>query len=171
MARGPTYRVPFRRRREGKTDYRKRLKLLLSGKPRVVVRKSNKHIRVQLVLGGRDKLGDRTVADAVSSELKKFDYKGGESNTPAAYLTGLLLGRKAREGGFDEAILDLGLQTPTHGSKVYAALKGVTDAGMLLLHDSAVFPTDERVRGEHISGFSQDNFKEVSEKIMRTRKE
>ncbi|RLI36413.1 50S ribosomal protein L18, partial [Candidatus Bathyarchaeota archaeon] len=33
MARGPRYNVPYRRRREGKTDYRRRYKLLLSGLP------------------------------------------------------------------------------------------------------------------------------------------
>jgi large subunit ribosomal protein L18 len=38
----PTYKMPFRRRREGKTNYTKRLKLLLSRKPRLVVRKSLK---------------------------------------------------------------------------------------------------------------------------------
>ena len=40
-ATGPTYTVPFKRRRENLTNYAKRLALLKSMKPRMVVRKSN----------------------------------------------------------------------------------------------------------------------------------
>ncbi len=62
----PTYRVPFRRRREGKTDYRRRLRLLYSRKPRVVVRKSNRYIRMQLI--AREDAGDTTLVTANSAE-------------------------------------------------------------------------------------------------------
>ncbi|HEX59969.1 MAG TPA: 50S ribosomal protein L18, partial [Methanomicrobia archaeon] len=120
MARGPTYRVPFRRRREGKTNYRKRLKLLLSGKPRVVVRKSNRYIRVHLVVP--DAKGDRTLVSAISSELKKYGYDGYTGNTPAAYHTGLLFGVRALNAGYAEGVLDIGLHTPSRGAKVFAAL-------------------------------------------------
>jgi len=169
MAKSPTFRVPFRRRREGKTDYRKRLKLLLIRKPRVVVRKSNKYIRIQLVLP--DKPGDKTVLSVISSELKRYDYKGSGCNTPAAYLTGLLFGKRAKEAGFDEAILDIGLHTPTSGSKVFTVLKGITDSGMEVPHNPSVFPDEERIRGKHIAEFLQtssilDNFKETREKII-----
>ena len=44
MATGPRYAVKFRRRREGKTDYKKRLNLLKSELPRFIVRISNKYI-------------------------------------------------------------------------------------------------------------------------------
>ena len=144
MAKGPTYRVPFRRRREGKTDYRRRLKLLRSRKPRMVVRKSNKYLRMQLVL--TDKSGDKTVVSAMSSELKTYGHEGGKCNIPAAYLTGLLFGKKAKAQGFEEGILDIGLQFPSYGSKVYAALKGATDIGMKILHDPSIFPSEERIR-------------------------
>ncbi|RJS68624.1 50S ribosomal protein L18 [Methanophagales archaeon] len=168
MAKSPTHHVPFRRRREGKTDYRKRLKLLLSEKPRVVVRESNKYIRIQLVLG--DNLSDRTVISTISSELEGYGYEGGKCNTSAAYLTGLLFGRKSKEAGFDEGILDIGQCTPTHGSKVYAALKGVVDSGMDIPYDPSVLPSDERLNGQHIAEFLHnpafiDNFNVVKEKI------
>ena len=174
MAKGPTYRVPFRRRREGKTDYRRRLKLLFSRKPRVVVRKSNKHIRMQLVLF--DQVGDKTFVSSTSSELKRFGYEGRTGNIPAAYLTGLLFGKKAKEAGFDVAILDTGLQTPNHCSKEYAALKGVVNSGMVIPHDPTVFPSDERVRGEHIANFKQDasfvdNFEAVKKGILAESRE
>lgn len=168
-ASGPTYRVLFRRRREGKTDYRKRLKLLLSRQPRVVVRKSNKYIRMQLI--SADKRGDKTLVSVTSSELAKYDYEGGKCNTPAAYLTGLLFGKRAKEAGFDNAILDIGLHTPVRGSDVYAGLKGIHDSGMTVPHDPVVFPAAERIKGEHIAKFLQnpsitDNFEAVKERIM-----
>lgn len=169
MAKSPTYHVPFRRRREGKTDYRKRLKLLLGGKPRVVVRESNKYIRIQLVLG--DNHSDRTVISTISSELEGYGYEGGKCNVSAAYLTGLLFGKKSKEAGFDEGILDIGLCTPTHGSKVYATLKGIVDSGMDIPYDSSVLPSDERLKGQHIAEFLHnpaiiDNFNVVREKIL-----
>ncbi|MBT3583115.1 50S ribosomal protein L18, partial [Candidatus Woesearchaeota archaeon] len=48
MASGPRYTVKFRRRRAGKTNYHNRLALLLSRKPRLVIRKTNKYIICQI---------------------------------------------------------------------------------------------------------------------------
>ncbi|MHC1635026.1 MAG: 50S ribosomal protein L18 [Candidatus Methanospirareceae archaeon] len=168
MARGPTYKVPFRRRREGKTDYRKRLKLLLSGKPRVVVRKSNRYIRMQLIRF--NKQGDETLVSAISSELEKYGYKGNKCNVPAAYLTGLLFGKRAKERGYEEGVLDIGLHSPSYGSKVFAALKGAIDAGMKIPHGEEVLPSEERIRGEHIAKYRNmpsivENFEAVKAKI------
>ncbi len=153
MAEGPRYRVKFRRRREGKTDYRSRLKLLLSSKPRLVIRKSTRQIRAQLVLPGEK--GDTTLASAVSGELVKYGYKGPASNTPAAYLTGLLLGFRAKKAGFSNAVFDIGLHTASQGSRVFAAVKGAIDAGLEVPHDEEVLPGDERIRGEHIVSYSK----------------
>ncbi len=165
---GPMYVVPFRRRREGKTDYRKRLRLLMSHKPRIVVRRSNKYVRIQLVEAAKG--GDRTFVDVTSAELRRYGYEGDGKNIPAAYLTGLLFGKKAIEAGFEDAILDIGLHTPVHGSRVFAALKGVVDAGMDVPHDPVVFPPEERIRGEHIASYTgdttiTDNFEEIKERI------
>lgn len=169
MARGPTYRVPFRRRREGKTNYRKRLKLLLSGKPRVVVRKSNRYIRVHLVVP--DAKGDRTLVSAISSELRKYGYDGYTGNTPAAYLTGLLFGVRALNAGYAEGVLDIGLHTPSRGAKVFAALKGAIDAGMEIPCSEEIFPDDARIRGEHIASYRGDtsileSFERAKQKIL-----
>lgn len=133
----------FRRRREGKTDYRKRMRLLASGKPRLVVRKSLKHMRAQLVTQGNK--GDLTLASAISSELSRYGYEGNTGNTTAAYLTGLLLGTRATKKGYEDAVLDIGLHTHSKGSKVYAALKGAIDAGMTIPCDDSIFPSDERI--------------------------
>ncbi|MHC1611189.1 MAG: 50S ribosomal protein L18 [Candidatus Methanospirareceae archaeon] len=168
-ARSPTYRVPFRRRREGKTDYRRRLKLLSGKKHRLVVRKSNRYIRMQLV--ATDNLGDKTLVAAISSELSRYGYDGGRCNCPAAYLTGLLFGKRAKDAGFDEAILDIGMNTPVRGANVYAALKGALDGGLRIPHDRTVFPPEERIRGEHIATYLQrpsivEVFQSVKDRIM-----
>jgi large subunit ribosomal protein L18 len=153
MATGARYRVPFRRRRESKTDYRRRLKLLLSGKPRAVVRFTNKHVIAQMV--EYSPKGDVTKASAHSKELAKFGWKGGTSNLCAAYLVGYLLGKRALEKGISEAVLDLGLLHPIAGGKAFAALKGIIDAGLEVPANEEVFPSMERIRGEHIAEYAK----------------
>ncbi len=148
MAHGPTYRVKFRRRREGKTDYYRRRRMLLSRLPRLVVRKTNTQVIVQVV--SAQVIGDSTIASAVSSELKNFGWVAGTANLPAAYLTGLLAARRAKSRGVDTAILDIGLNPPIRGSKVFAALKGALDGELEIPHDPKVLPPDERISGQHI---------------------
>ena len=91
----PTYKMPFRRRREGKTDYRNRLALLKSGKYRLVVRKSLKYITVQII--EYDEVGDRTVVSVSSKQLRTFGWQFSCDNIPAAYLTGILIAKKASD--------------------------------------------------------------------------
>ncbi len=148
MAQGPTYRVKFRRRREGKTNYYRRRRLLQSRQIRLAVRKTNKNMIVQFV--DARVVGDATEASAISTELAKHGWTAGTGNLPAAYLTGLLAGLRAKARGIDEAILDIGLNTPVKGSRVYAALKGVLDAGVVVPHKEDVLPDESRINGEHI---------------------
>ena len=49
MKASPTYAVQYRRKRLGKTDYKTRIKLLQSGEMRLVIRRSLKHIWLQVV--------------------------------------------------------------------------------------------------------------------------
>ena len=161
MATGPRYRVPFRRRREGRTNYHRRLRLLLSKKPRMVVRRSARHIRIQLAIPG-DK-GDRILSSATSIELAKYGYSGSTGNTTAAYLTGLLFGYRARSKGFTEGVLDTGLYTSSFGSRIYAALRGAVDAGMNTPHDPVVFPSDERIRGETVAAYTNVDLPSIFE--------
>lgn len=154
MARGPKYKVPKRRRREGKTNYYKRYKMILSGKPRFVVRKTLNYIWVQIAVARPE--GDHIVAAAHSRELvKKYGWKGGTANTPAAYLTGLLAGLRALKSGIKHAVPDIGLHSPTRGSIVFAAVKGGRDAGLEIPSSEEVFPSDSRIRGEHIAAWSK----------------
>ena len=143
----------MRRRREVRTDYHQRLRLLKSGKPRLVARKSNKHVTAQLVATGPD--GDETIASAHSSDLAEYDWEAPTGNLPAAYLTGLLAGQRAVDAGVEEAVLDIGLNTATPGSKVFAVQEGVIDAGLDVPHNDSVFADWSRTRGEHVADYAE----------------
>lgn len=145
----------MRRRRESRTDYHQRLRLLKSGKPRLVVRVSNQHVRAQLAVLGAG--GDETVASAHSSELREYGWDAPTGNTPAAYLTGYLAGRRAIAADVTDAILDIGLQTASPGSKVFSVQEGAIDAGLECPHNDSVFPAWERTRGEHIAAYAADH--------------
>lgn len=149
MATGPRYNVDLRRRREGLTDYRQRLRLLKSGKPRLVARISNRIVRAQIEVPGA--LGDETVVAASSSELAGYGWEAPRGNLPSAHLTGVLLGRRAVEADVTEAVLDVGLHAPTPGAKVFAVQEGAIDAGLDVPHNDAVLPAWSRTRGEHIA--------------------
>jgi len=87
--------VPHRRRRQGRTDYRKRLRLLKSGKPRLVVRRFLNSVQCQVI--SYEKTGDKTIASASSLDLKKAGWKAHAGNIPAAYLVGFLCGLRAKK--------------------------------------------------------------------------
>merc|ERR1712045_180341 len=93
------FQVKFRRRREGKTDYYARKRLVVQDKNkyntpkyRMIVRMSNKDITCQIAYARLE--GDRVVAAAYSHELPKYGVKVGLTNYAAAYCTGLLLARR-----------------------------------------------------------------------------
>jgi len=153
LAKGPQYNLPFRRRREGRTNYNKRKKLVVSGKPRFVIRPTNKHLAAQVIRAGPE--GDFVLATAHSSELKAFGWKAPCGNMPAAYLTGLLAGRRAKASGVSEAILDIGLYSRGPGSRIFAAAKGALDAGLTIPHEDKVLPKQERVEGKHVADYSK----------------
>jgi large subunit ribosomal protein L18 len=112
------------------------------------VRKSNTTTIVQVI--NASVIGDSTVASAISTELTKHGWVAGTGNLPSAYLTGLLAGLRAKSRGVKEAILDVGLNPPVKGSRVYAALKGAVDAGLAIPYNPEVIPDDSRLSGEHI---------------------
>lgn len=157
------YLVPFKRRREGKTNYRKRLALLKSKKTRLVIRRSLSNISVQFINFVPE--GDQTVAEANSTELKKLGWVR-TGNVPASYLTGLLAGKKAKNKKIEEAVLDIGLQISTKGSRIYAALKGVLDSGIKVPCSEEILPSEDRIRGKHISKDLEKQFDEVKNKIV-----
>jgi len=154
MATGPSYRVPYRRRKEGKTDYQQRKALVLSRLPRIVVRGSLRHMTAQIVKAKTK--GDEVIVSANSGQLTKtYGWKGDCGNLPAAYLTGLLCGHRAVAHGVKKAVLDIGLQSPSRSARVFAVLKGVLDAGVAVPHEKEMLPDEKRVEGQHVVDYAK----------------
>ena len=99
--------------------------------------------------------GDRVVITVSSKSLNKLGWKGSNGNMSSAYLTGLLAGKKAIEKGISEAILDLGFNTPTKGSKLYAVVSGAMDSGLKIPFNLDSLPNEKRISGEHIANYAQ----------------
>jgi large subunit ribosomal protein L18 len=154
MAKNSRYCAPFRRRREGKTDYKARKALVLSGKPRLTVRTSISNIIAQVIVAKPS--GDEVLASAHSRELaKSYGWKASGGNLPAAYLTGFLCGQKAKAKGIEETILDIGLHSPSKGARVFAVLKGVLDSGLNVPYSEDKLPEPKRLEGEHIAAYAK----------------
>ncbi len=153
MAKGPTYVVKYRRRRKGLTNYNKRLKLLKSNKPRLVIRVSNNSTNCQII--NYLQKGDKTIISFNSKNLRKYDYKGHSGNLSASYLAGFACGLKALKEGINEAVLDTGIHRLTKGCRIYAALKGAVDAGLKIPHNEKVFPKERRIQGYHIENYAK----------------
>jgi large subunit ribosomal protein L18 len=151
MANGSKQRNKYRRRRSGETDYRRRLKLLKSGKARAVVRVSNTRVVCQVVSWMDD--GDKVELSVTGDDLvSRYGWPEANSrkNIPASYLVGYALGKSALAAGHDEAVLDIGLAASSNGNRVFAALKGMVDAGLEIPHGDSVLPVEDRLNGAHI---------------------
>ncbi len=147
------YSLPYKRKKSGKTDYRKRLKLLSGGHVRFVVRPSLKHIMVELVKYAPT--GDTIILTVHSSSLKKFGWKTDAGNTPCAYLTGYLAGKKAVAAGIKNAILDIGMRSSIKGSRLYAVVAGALEAGLRIPHGTDNLPSKDRLTGVHIVKYAE----------------
>jgi large subunit ribosomal protein L5e len=172
------FQVKYRRRRECKTDYYARKRLIIQDKNkyktpkyRFVVRVTNRDIITQIVAA--DLTHDVVLAAAYSHELPRYGITLGLTNYAAAYATGLLLARRVNakfnlsyEGNTEingedynveaeeegakpfKALLDVGLARTTSGARVFGALKGATDGGLDIPHNDHRFPGSKREGGE-----------------------
>jgi len=93
------FQVKFKRRRQGKTDYYARKRLIVQDKNkyntpkyRLIVRISNRDITCQIAYARIE--GDKILCAAYSHELPRYGVKTGLTNYAAAYATGLLLARR-----------------------------------------------------------------------------
>jgi len=168
------YQVKYRRRRECRTDYYARKRLILQDKNkyktpkyRLVVRITNRDVITQIV--SADLTHDVVIASAYAHELARYGIKLGLTNYAAAYATGLLLARRvnakfnlkyegnkkvdgsdynveaAEEGAKPfKALLDVGLARTTTGATIFGALKGATDGGIEVPHNDHRFPGSKR---------------------------
>jgi large subunit ribosomal protein L18 len=159
MSKDKTFETKFRRRQQGKTDYAKRLAFVRSKKVRIVVRKTNSQIIAHAVKF--NPVGDETLAAVSSNELKEYGFYG-TNNTPSAYLVGLLLGKKL-DGKVQEAISDIGRRSPSHGSVVFACLKGVVDSGIKLPLSKEAVPKEDRIKGTILDNYAKENADKFSQ--------
>jgi large subunit ribosomal protein L18 len=148
-----------------KTDYQQRKRLLKSGKIRFVARPTNKQVLVQFI---ESKVGgDRTFVQTQSTELKNYGWEIATSNLPAAYLTGYLAGKKALKAKIKEAILDIGIHSANAGTRIFATLKGVVDAGVEIPYNEIMLPSEDRIQGQHIMTYAKLLAKEDKEKYTK----
>jgi len=165
------FQTKRRRRRQGKTDYKHRTNMIRQDinkygavKSRLVVRITNSKVICSIHKAFID--GDRIVAYADSTELKRYGVEFGLTNYFAAYATGLLVGRRALlQNGLDKdyqpnenvgehkvtenneevercaykVFLDIGLARSSKGAKVFSAMKGASDAGLQIPHGPSKF--------------------------------
>jgi large subunit ribosomal protein L18 len=153
MKKGKVFTVPFRRKRLGRTYYKRRLKILLSNRYRIVVRKSLKNLQASIIK--YDAKGDNVIFTISSKTLSKYGWKGDNGNLPSAYLVGLIAGKKAIEKGIKDAVLDLGFNNSVKGSRLYAALAGAIDAGLKIPFNPEILPAKERISGAHIAKYAR----------------
>ncbi len=144
--------VPFARKMSGRTNYRKRLALLKSNLPRLVVRKTLGSVILQVVEFGA--AGDKVRVTVNSNKLRALGWKHSCKNIPAAYLAGMLLAKAALAGKISEVTPDIGLQSVTKGGKIFAALKGVKDAGLSFQLSEEVVPVDA-LNGSRIAAYAK----------------
>ena len=166
--------IRYRRKRSGRTDYKKRLNLLRSRQPRFVVRKSNTKLIAQIIQYAPT--GDKVIITMDTSKLKKdYGWNYSLKNIPAAYLLGAMIGKQASTKKITQAIVDLGRQPAIKGSKLSAVIKGAIDAG-LKVPAGEIFPKNERLQGQHITGWLKDNkdivnlpkkFEEIKGKVLK----
>jgi large subunit ribosomal protein L18 len=149
------------RRLKKKTDYKLRLGLLKSGTPRLVIRKTNRYMIVQIVES--DIAKDKVVASVTSKDLLikgwPKENAGSLKSLPAAYLTGYILAEKVKEPG-QELILDIGMHRNISQSRIYAVLKGALDAGLKVKHNEKALPTEEQIN-------KNEKFTEIINKIVK----
>ena len=150
-----------KRRREGKTDYRKRIVLLKGNLSRLVVRKSNRYLMIQIV--GSDTALDKVIVAVNTKELLGLGWPAEKSGSlkslGASYLGGYLIGNKMKGKVDGKVILDSGLTPNTKGSRIYAVVKGISDAGIDIKYDEKDIHSKERIEKEDFFNKVKDGIK------------
>jgi len=160
-------KVGKRRRREAKTDYAKRIKLLKSNSPRIVFRKTNRYLIAQYVISKEAK--DEIKLSTNSKELLKFgwpkEFSGSLKSISAAYFLGSLISKKIKEKKLEKPIIDFGMIKMIHKTKTYAFLKGLKDSGLDISCGDEFYPDESRLKGEHMK--NKIPFEEIKSKIEK----
>ena len=157
-----------KRRKQYKTDYGKRLKLLKGEKPRVVFRRTNKYILAQYVESEEAK--DKVILGMSSKKLMEYgwpkDAQGSLKSITACYLIGYLIGKKIIDNKLEKPIIDFGMIRMIHKGKSYAFIKGIIDSGLKISCKEEAFPEEERIKGGKLK--KKIPFEEIKNKIQKS---
>lgn len=163
MAKNKIFVVKFKRKRKGKTDYKKRKRYIISNKSRFIIRRSLNNTTIQSV--EYKEQGDKVVDTIRSTDLKKYGWDLPTGNISSAYLTGLLFAKKSK---IREGIIDLGTFSVSKGSRLAAAIKGLVDGGIKISCSEEIFPKEEIIKGSKLkSENAEKRFIGVKEKIQK----
>ncbi len=154
-----------RRRKEFRTDYKKRFALLKSRMPRIVFRKTNRYLIAQYAKSKEAQ--DKIIFGVNSKELLKYGWPEKESikSISAAYLTGYLAGKKILLKKLEEPILDFGMARVLNKTSPFAFIKGLVDSGVKIKCEKENFPDESRIKGEHLK--NKIPFNEIKLKIEK----
>ncbi|MFH1325734.1 MAG: 50S ribosomal protein L18 [archaeon] len=158
-----------RRRRENKTDYLKRLKMLKGEKPRIVFRKTNKYLIAQYVTNKN--VEDKTEIGINSKILMKYgwpkEFENSLKSLSAAYLLGFLMGKRIVKEKKETPIIDLGMARIVHKTKLFAFMKGIVDLGVKIKHDEKTFPDENRIKGKNLKKDFSSHFEKIKSQMEK----
>jgi len=158
-----------RRVAESKTDYGKRIKLLKSGIPRLVFRKTNKYVIAEYIVSREAQ--DKAVIGTNSKKLLTLgwprNFEGSLKSIPAAYLIGYSIGKQIQDKKLEVPIMDFGMIRNVHKTKLYGFLKGVIDSGveMIISEDKKIFPDKDTIEGKHLKEDFSKHFESIKKRI------
>ena len=96
-----------------------------------------------------------------------IDIDGSLKSTPAAYFTGLLIGKEIIKNKKETPIVDFGMLRILSRSKVHAFLKGLVDSGIKIKYKKENFPNEDRISGKHLKKDFSGFFNEIKSKIEK----
>lgn len=156
-----------RRRKENRTDYGRRIKLLKSQKPRIVFRKTNRYVIAQYITSSEAQ--DKINFGVNSKHLIKYGwpekFNGSLKSIPASYLIGYLIGKQIIKKKLETPIVDVGMIRALHKTKIYSFTKGLIDSGIELKHDKKIFPSEDSIQGKNLKEDFSTTFNEIKSKI------
>ena len=162
-------KVAKRRRRENKTNYSKRLKMLKGETPRIVVRKTNKYIIAQYITSSaaQDKIEMGINSKKLLNHGWPKNFAGSLKSIPAAYLTGYLFGKTLQKEKKEAPIVDFGMAQTLHKTKLFAFLKGAIDAGIEIKCKKEAFPEEEKIQGKNLKQDFSTIFREIKSNLEK----
>ncbi len=150
-----------KRRKENKTDYLRRIKLLKSESPRIVFRKTNTCLIAQYVISKEAQ--DIVKIGLNSKKLVEYGWpkesQGSLKSITASYLLGFLMGKKIIKEKLEKPIIDAGMIRSLYKTRLYAFIKGLIDAGIDIKTKEEALPDKERIGGKHLKNIPFEKIK------------